>query len=248
MTNDKRIKSLWIENIKTLLCSLGFSGIWCSQSFLNKKWLVKAAQNKLNDLFIQRWLENIRLTSNSNFYKIFKTTFQQSNYFSHLSTYYCKTFIRFRTRNHRFPVETGRWRSIPFDERKCHLCEMDIGDEFHYLLVCSYFTQERQKYLKPYYYTRPNTLKLEQLINTKNVKSLRNLCKFIDIIQKMPLLHNSVYETLLRTGTYVSTCVSTQACTCTHARMYICIHSHQNILIVDRLYRIALIFNILNCI
>ena len=184
MTKEKKIKSFWIENIKTLLCSLGFSGIWYSQSFFNKKWLVKAVHNKLNDLFIQKWLENIRLTSNSNFYKIFKTTFQQSNYFSQLSTYYCKKFIRFRTRNHRFPVETGRWRSIPFDERKCHLCEMDIGDEFHYLLVCSYFRQERQNYLKPYYYIRPNTLKLEQLMNIKNVKSLRNLCKFIDIITK----------------------------------------------------------------
>ena len=37
-----KIKSLWVENIKQLVCSLGYSGIWYSQKFPNSKWLVKA--------------------------------------------------------------------------------------------------------------------------------------------------------------------------------------------------------------
>lgn len=178
------IKSLWINNIKHLLCSLGFSGIWYSQSFINKNWLVKATTNKLKDVYIQKWRASIEITSDSNFYKIFKTDFQQSDYFSRLPISSCKKLMRFRTRNHRLPVETGRWKSIPLDERKCSYCDLDIGDEYHYLLVCDHFKLERQTFMKPYYYTRPNTLKLEQLMNTKNIKVLRKLCQFIDLITK----------------------------------------------------------------
>ena len=51
MSFEQKVKSLWLNNIKSLLCSLGFSGVWYSQSFLNSKWLVKAINNKMKDLF-----------------------------------------------------------------------------------------------------------------------------------------------------------------------------------------------------
>ena len=38
--------------------------------------------------------------------------------------------------------------------------------------------------MKQIYYNRPNTFKLEQLMNTKNMKDLRNLCYFINLIIK----------------------------------------------------------------
>ena len=50
---NNEIKSQWITNLKTLICSLGFAGIWYSQSFLNISWFVKASTNKIRDIFIQ---------------------------------------------------------------------------------------------------------------------------------------------------------------------------------------------------
>ena len=91
---------------------------------------------KLKDLFLQKWRSNIHITSNSNFYKMFKINFQQSEYLKLLPTSLCRKLISFRTRNHKLPVETGRWRSIALNERKCPLCQSDIGDEYHYLLAC----------------------------------------------------------------------------------------------------------------
>ena len=47
--------------------------------------------------------------------------------------------IKYRTGNHRLPVETGRWDDIPLNERKCKICtEDDIGDEYHYLFTCDF--------------------------------------------------------------------------------------------------------------
>ena len=49
-------KSQWLDNVKSLICSLGFAGVWYSQSFSNINWFVKACNQKLKDTFIQDWL------------------------------------------------------------------------------------------------------------------------------------------------------------------------------------------------
>lgn len=58
-----------------------------------------------------------------------------------------KNFIKFRTSNHRLPVETGRWYtcSIHLNERLCLLCNKGlIADEFHYILECSALEEMRK--------------------------------------------------------------------------------------------------------
>ena len=178
---DKQIKSEWIENVKRILCSNGFSGVWYSQSFTNADWLQKAVKQKLNDTFIQKWVHDVQSASESSCYKIYKTNFEQGKYITKLSTYFCKIFIRFRTRNHRLPVEVGRWGSIRRNQRLCSYCN-ELGDEFHYLFSCKHFEIERKQHLKRYYYVRPNIIKFEQLMNTKKLFELKKLCRFINVI------------------------------------------------------------------
>ena len=54
-----------------------------------------------------------------------------------------------RASNLRFPIETGRWYTIPKDERVCTLCGQSIGDEFQLLFVCcnGYLVNLRRIYL-----------------------------------------------------------------------------------------------------
>ena len=90
---------------------------------------------------------------------------------------------KFRTANHRLIIETGRWHNIDRENRICTLCDEGlVGDEFHYLLECSYFNDERKNLLGEDYCIRPNIIKYKNLMNTKNVPVLRNLCHFIKII------------------------------------------------------------------
>ena len=148
---------------------------------MNSTWLQKALKQKLNDSFIQNWNSQVQSTSESNIYKIYKTNFEQSKYISTLS--FCKPFIRFRTRNHRLPIEVGRWSGIPINQRICSFCD-ERGDEFHYLLKCKHFEPERKRYLKSYYYVRPNIIKFDQLVNLIKVDELNNLCRFINVVSK----------------------------------------------------------------
>ena len=75
------LKSDWLRNSETLLCSLAFSGIWQSQFCDNFNWLRLALKQKLKDLYIQKWftLLNSSSSSGSNF-RLFKIKFERSKY------------------------------------------------------------------------------------------------------------------------------------------------------------------------
>ena len=65
---------------KHLLCSLGFSGIWYTQSFLSSNWLIKTTKQKIKDIYIQDWNSTLSISSSSNNYRLFKDTFETSHY------------------------------------------------------------------------------------------------------------------------------------------------------------------------
>jgi len=69
-------------------------------------------------------------------YRLFKTIFEFENYLIKTPYQFLKFIIRFRTRNHRLPIETGSWSGIKSVERKCLLCKCSssIAGEFYYLL------------------------------------------------------------------------------------------------------------------
>ena len=181
--SKRLLRSPWFDNLKTILCNSGFSGIWYSQSFVNSKWLVKASLRRLKDIFIQNWHTELERTSNSNLYKYVKNEFHQAQYVKLLTPYSCKKLLAFLTRNHNLPIEIGRWQNIPADERKCQFCQ-DLGDEYHYLLECPLFLDERKKYISRYIYTNPSMIKLIELIQTEDKLKLKKLSVFCDHIMR----------------------------------------------------------------
>ena len=132
-------------------------------------------------MFVQKWYSDLDLTSNTNFYKLIKQTFEQTRHLYKLPHHLCKALISFRTRNHRLPIEVGRWRGIPANDRKCPYCN-DIGDEFHYILKCSKFKHQRCKYIRKYFFTHPNIIKLSELFNSEVYNDIENLAIFCKII------------------------------------------------------------------
>ena len=87
--------------------------------------------------------------------------------------------LKFRTRNHKLPIEIGNWNRIPTHERFCNVCPNKIGDEFHYLFECSQMQISRKRFLKSIYYKRPNMFKLDNLMCTKNKAEFNKLCCFV---------------------------------------------------------------------
>ena len=170
----------WINNIKTILNNLGMSDVWMYRNFQSNKILIEKIKLRQHDQYIQNWNSDTDKSSKGNVYKIFKENLNLEQYFNILPEHIWTNLIKFRTANHYLPIETGRWNNTPLENRLCTLCEMnDIGDEYHYLFICNFFTDQRKHLLKSYYYVKPSILKFNELMNTRRISYLKNTCKLI---------------------------------------------------------------------
>ncbi|MCG8034996.1 MAG: hypothetical protein JAZ03_22865 [Candidatus Thiodiazotropha taylori] len=179
--HDKTFK--WINYIKSIFTEIGRNDLWINQASINSRNMKVLVKSVLVDQNLQKWHSDLQNSQKGINYSIIKQAISLEKYLITVQRKYWQCLFKFRTENHKFPVETGRWNDIEYSERKCNLCNNhDVGDNFHYLLSCSYFSEERKTYLHRKYYTRPNILKFQEFMATANKPRLQNLCKFIKIL------------------------------------------------------------------
>ena len=83
---------------------------------------------------------------------------------------------------HQLRIETGRYARNRLERalRLCTLCDIsDIEDEYHFALVCPVYDSIRKKYISSFYYKRPNVFKFITLMQSNQLKVLRNLGKYL---------------------------------------------------------------------
>lgn len=122
-----------------------------SQSEINRKWFCQAFRQKIKDQFLQKWDSLLNKSTSGINYRLIKNEFGINDYFKNLPNKPCRIVTAFRTRNHKLPVELGRWQSKPINERICSLCGLEVGDEFHYIMNCQIFKEQRKKFIHPYF-------------------------------------------------------------------------------------------------
>ena len=161
-------KNQYLSCIEKLLIEVGLHTLWTSQNTndINVVWFKSHVKRTFTDIFIQEWYSKIEKDSVYCSYKIFKNTFKQEEYIRLLPKNCVIELFRFRTTNNPLPVNRLRFIGVERHERICNKCNLnDIGDEFHYLLVCPFFKRKRQLIFDKYYYEKPNTFKLYNLLN-----------------------------------------------------------------------------------
>ena len=150
-------KTKWLDYIKSLLTINRFGNIWINHYDLPRKWIHLSFKQTEKDLYLQSWDSLVNKSSGAANYRIFKNKFGLNKNYHLLNNKQCRILTAFRTRNHRLPVETGRWNNTPLNGRICNLCRSDIGDEFHFVLKCDFFKDQRLKLIRPYYRNRSNS-------------------------------------------------------------------------------------------
>ena len=173
-------KSEWLLNIKNTLDNCGLSFVWLYPTSVTTEWLYKKVNTLLKDNFIQYWSQKCEDCNKSCHYSLFKPTFGLEKYLVNLPFCYRVALTKIRTANHKLPIEKGRYRNIPREERKCTLCNLDkVGDEFHFILECPILNELRLKYIPQFYFRRPNFYKYSQLLSIQSKNKLLNLGKFL---------------------------------------------------------------------
>ena len=54
--------------------------------------------------------------------------------------------------SHNLAIESGRHQNVARIHRNYKLCNLDIEDEFHFILKCPCFNELRSKYYKGYHW------------------------------------------------------------------------------------------------
>ena len=87
--------------------------MWLNTSVVwqfHKFWMAQTCcLTKIKRSIFNEWYSKIENSSNSSFYRVFKRTFGFESYLAELGKSLVYFFVKFRTRNHRFPIETGIW-------------------------------------------------------------------------------------------------------------------------------------------
>ena len=164
-TNSGFYEHEWVKYIQAILQDTGRSDVWLTQTVRNANTFKNSIFRTLLDQNFQKWNTALENSSKGTNYRLFKCDIRPENYLLEFPKKIFFPIIRFRTTNHKLPVEIGRWSNVPLEERTCTKCSRNcLGDEFHYLLECDYFIPERQHLIKKIFYTRPNILKYRPVL------------------------------------------------------------------------------------
>jgi len=180
---DGSYKCKWIQYVKDKLDNLGMSDIFLSQANEINLVLFKAmVKQRCQDQYVQEW--NIEVFNNSlcSNYRLFKKNFILENYLVKLPINLAINFLRFRTRSifNIINEENVQWFG-----GDCLFCTSKCMDEFHLVMECVHFQNDRLSIKDKRFFTNVNCIKFEYMMSDDHLcLKVAKLCHKISIVLK----------------------------------------------------------------
>ncbi len=169
----------WAYHIKSILNGLGFPNLWHNQDALEGAY--NQIKLRIWDQYKQTWCANLNNSSRLSIYSRYKHIFCQDQYLHIISQpKYRIALTKFRISAHDLEIERGRHVNIDRADRICSYCNQNaIESEFHFLLVCTHYSDLRRKYLPAYFCNWPTLNKFDMLMSSTSKQITRGLSKYI---------------------------------------------------------------------
>lgn len=149
------LKNSFCDLLKCLMSKLGFSHIWENQGTFSINRLISSINKKLEEQYIQFWkLSLFDDSSNPNgnklrLYRKLKLDYKIETYLlANNDKSYTASFTKIRISNSNLKIEEGRYNKTPLHNRLCPLCNIEVEDEFHFLMSCPCLDNPRNVFLK----------------------------------------------------------------------------------------------------
>lgn len=105
---------------------------------------ISAAKDILLTLMSNEWLKKANLKPKLRHYVTFKKDFSTAHYLnSYIPKYRRALFTQLRLGVLPLEIETGRYHSIPLDDRICKLCNNGVEDPIHFICLCPTYNTYR---------------------------------------------------------------------------------------------------------
>ena len=174
----------WLTCIRNTLDLTGHSDVFLNQNNTRNSSYILIKRTFI-DQFIQEWNCKLEGSNKGKQSKLFKDNIELETYVMTLPIPYVSHYLSFEHQTTNFPLRLEGGATPLTMNVLCRFCRNDIGDSFHYLLVCKYLKNKRKLLIDKYYYTRPNVLKYKQLLCHENVAILKRLSLFASHIMKI---------------------------------------------------------------
>ena len=178
---DSQGHLVWVSDVRSLLCSLGFSQEWFKQQVDQPKIFLDECKKRLFYLENVAFMSNIASSPRLQFYFYNKLKLEKSDYWDKQLPFKFKSeFCRLLCSCHRLEVEVGRRTNIPRGDRICLLCPLnEVEDEIHFLLKCPKFNDLRTKFIQAEYINNPGLNSMISLrINPEKCEKLMKFCLY----------------------------------------------------------------------
>ena len=176
--------SKWICTVKNILEKIDLGQYWLNPDALINMTLSSfknICHKKLLEYYNKAWAIEKQNSPKCYLYNHFNNECALKPYLLKLSDFHRKNLVKLRTCNHRLPIEQGRFVNVERKNRICKLCDVrDLGDEYHYILVCSNFKSVRKDLIPYEYYNKPSVYKFCKLMMCKEYD--KQLAVFANII------------------------------------------------------------------
>jgi hypothetical protein len=172
--------SNWLSSVKKKMFQLGLGNWWVNQNECNLDHFLSKCKTRITDVSLQ----TMKASFSSSKFLIYKNIITQDhsiqNYLlTTIPLKFKKVLSRFRLVSHNLNIEYGRFTKTQHSHRTCFHCPGIIEDEYHFVLECPLYKDDRNVYIKKFYTRKPSTIKLCKLLNSRNHKELINLAKFL---------------------------------------------------------------------
>ena len=137
-----RCNNNWSSEVKSIFNSIDLGQIFDDLHVCDIEDVYKKCESNYNE----RWQLGITLKPKLRTYVTFKQNFDSEEYVKYCYSRHKRSLIaQFRMGVLPLAIETGRFRSIPLEERLCVLCDVNvIEDEKHFLCNCKLYEDIRQ--------------------------------------------------------------------------------------------------------
>ena len=173
-------KAKWLCRVKHIVDNCGLSYLWLNQSMMDTNHAKQLIHTRIEEVALHNWYTDISTSSMCTMYRLFKKQLNFEDYLLSCNNRERISLAKYRCANSKIPVYNQIYM---YETELGTLCDLNVnGDEYHYIMICPYFRQSRELYLKHYFYTRPNMRKFSQLFSSENKRTLSRLAKLITVI------------------------------------------------------------------
>jgi hypothetical protein len=158
---DENDKECWATRIRRILCNLGFTEIWNQQGTDQADVFLFVLKQRLIDKYNVEWLNSLQESDRYSLYSCFKNVLSVEQYFDWVPVK-CFRDALVKLRLGVLAINNNKFRFSPnAREKLCKFCSRHaVEDEYHFICICPFYREYRQKYLGNAWCGRDQMLRL----------------------------------------------------------------------------------------